>query len=67
MKPSHPLALALAATFALSQAASGADPAHLEFFETQVRPLLVEHCYKCHSEDAARAGKLKRRAAARHS
>jgi hypothetical protein len=59
MKSSHPLALALAATFALFQAASGADPAHLEFFETQVRPLLVEHCYKCHSEDAARAGKLK--------
>ncbi|MCC7333693.1 MAG: DUF1553 domain-containing protein [Pirellulaceae bacterium] len=29
--------------------------AELEFFETKVRPLLVEHCYACHS---ARAEKL---------
>jgi hypothetical protein len=30
-----------------------ADPAverqRLEFFETKIRPVLVEHCYKCHS------------------
>ncbi|KAA5539928.1 DUF1553 domain-containing protein [Roseiconus nitratireducens] len=25
---------------------------HLEFFEAKVRPLLVEHCYDCHSEEA---------------
>jgi hypothetical protein len=36
--------------------AAGAEPApsrpsaeQLEFFETKVRPLLVEHCYQCHS------------------
>ncbi|MEZ6032068.1 MAG: DUF1549 domain-containing protein [Planctomycetaceae bacterium] len=25
----------------------------IEFFESEVRPVLVEHCYKCHSTDAA--------------
>ena len=24
----------------------------IEFFETQIRPLLVQHCYDCHSSDA---------------
>ena len=25
------------------------DPAQVEFFEKKIRPVLVEHCYKCHS------------------
>jgi hypothetical protein len=25
----------------------------IEFFESEVRPVLVEHCFKCHSTDAA--------------
>jgi Protein of unknown function (DUF1553)/Protein of unknown function (DUF1549)/Planctomycete cytochrome C len=34
-------------------------PEQIEFFEKQVRPLLVEHCYECHSADAKRVeGKL---------
>src|SRR3954470_20774265 len=32
------------------------DPAAVAFFEAKVRPVLAEHCYKCHS---ARAEKLK--------
>jgi len=32
------------------------DPQALQFFETKVRPVLVEHCYSCHS---AQAKKLK--------
>ena len=24
----------------------------IEFFETRVRPVLVEHCYECHSAEA---------------
>jgi cytochrome c553 len=28
------------------------DPKAIEFFESRVRPLLVEHCYKCHSAGA---------------
>ncbi|WP_217647083.1 DUF1553 domain-containing protein [Planctomicrobium piriforme] len=30
------------------------DPAALEHFEKQVRPLLVKHCYECHSQQAKR-------------
>ncbi|MFT7641367.1 MAG: hypothetical protein ACI9G1_003114, partial [Pirellulaceae bacterium] len=26
--------------------------AELEFFETKIRPVLVKHCYKCHSKDS---------------
>ncbi len=29
------------------------------FFEKKIRPVLVEHCYRCHSEEAASKGKLK--------
>ncbi len=28
------------------------DAAKLEFFEARIRPVLVEHCYKCHAVDA---------------
>jgi hypothetical protein len=35
-----------------------ADP-RLEFFEKKIRPVLVEHCYSCHSAEAAGRGKLK--------
>jgi mono/diheme cytochrome c family protein len=33
-----------------------ADSTNADFFETRVRPILAEHCYKCHS---SRAEKLK--------
>jgi len=33
-----------------------ADDPGIEFFEKRIRPVLVEHCYKCHS---ARASKVK--------
>jgi len=28
------------------------SPEQIEFFEREVRPLLVQHCFECHSEDA---------------
>jgi hypothetical protein len=28
------------------------DPAKIEFFETRIRPVLVQHCYECHAADA---------------
>jgi len=28
------------------------DPATAEFFEARIRPVLVQHCYECHSADA---------------
>ncbi|MCA9117845.1 MAG: DUF1549 domain-containing protein, partial [Planctomycetaceae bacterium] len=37
-----------------SSASAATDPAGLEFFEKKIRPLLVQHCYACHS---ARSGK----------
>src|SRR5437588_5872886 len=48
------LALALLATG--RPAAASAEDAGVAFFETKVRPVLVRHCYKCHS---AQAGKHK--------
>ena len=32
------------------------SPEQFEFFESQVRPLLVEHCHKCHGPDKEQAG-----------
>jgi Protein of unknown function (DUF1549)/Protein of unknown function (DUF1553)/Planctomycete cytochrome C len=59
----HPFAVcATTAAFVLllswSSIAPGAEPTReqIEFFEQQIRPVLVEHCYKCHS---AQAGKVK--------
>src|SRR5437867_149241 len=54
-------ALAMHAAFFIlaapvAAAAPKVEPAGLEFFERHIRPLLVEHCYKCHS---AQAEKLK--------
>ena len=43
------LATLLLAPFAALQAA---DPAGNAFFEQKVRPVLVEHCYGCHSAEA---------------
>ena len=31
----------------------------LEFFETKIRPVLVDSCYKCHSQQAAKKNELK--------
>ncbi len=39
-----------------SIAQAALDPAQAEFFESKVRPVFAEHCYKCHS---AKAEKLK--------
>jgi len=33
--------------------ATAADP-HAEFFEKRIRPVLVEHCYKCHSLESGK-------------
>jgi Protein of unknown function (DUF1549)/Protein of unknown function (DUF1553)/Planctomycete cytochrome C len=35
------------------------DAKGIEFFETKIRPVLVEQCYRCHSADAAKAKKLR--------
>jgi hypothetical protein len=37
--------------------ASAADlpPEHVEFFETKIRPILADHCYKCHSTESGKS------------
>jgi hypothetical protein len=47
------LALLLCATWKVNiPAADENDPAQIEFFESKIRPVLVDHCYECHSQDA---------------
>ncbi|RPI90527.1 MAG: DUF1553 domain-containing protein, partial [Planctomycetaceae bacterium] len=35
------------------------DPREIEFFEQKIRPVLAQHCYSCHSAEAAANGKLR--------
>src|SRR5262245_20066767 len=37
-------------------AQSDATPEQIEFFEKRIRPLLVQHCYRCHSQEAKKLG-----------
>lgn len=39
--------------------AADASPEGIRFFETKIRPVLVEHCYECHSAKAVESKKLK--------
>ncbi len=49
-----------APSFALAaDPAPAVDAKKVEFFETKIRPVLVEQCYGCHSEAAAKEKKLK--------
>ncbi|MEI9895697.1 MAG: DUF1549 domain-containing protein [Chthoniobacter sp.] len=53
-------ALVVFAATAASPAASDApDAGKIEFFEKKVRPILVSHCYQCHSADTKAAGNLR--------
>ncbi|MGC3972238.1 MAG: DUF1549 domain-containing protein [Pirellulales bacterium] len=39
-----------------STAAAAPTPEDAAFFENKIRPVLVKHCYECHSADAAELG-----------
>ena len=63
------LLLALSAMVWKDVTANGAEPANtvssslneqrgIEFFEKKIRPLLVQHCYKCHSQEGETKGGL---------
>jgi hypothetical protein len=54
-----PVICLVACCFASPLFADELDASSIEFFESKVRPLLVSHCYECHSEEAAKAEKLK--------
>lgn len=49
------------ASYAAEEPAKKEEPTKqgLDFFETKIRPILVEHCYACHSAKAVAAGKLR--------
>ncbi|MCX7412736.1 MAG: PSD1 and planctomycete cytochrome C domain-containing protein [Planctomycetia bacterium] len=34
-------------------------PEQLAFFESKIRPVLLQHCYECHSAEALKGGRLK--------
>ncbi len=50
------LAASFASTAFSAVAPAKLDPEQLQFFEKKIRPVLAEHCYKCHS---AQSEKLK--------
>jgi hypothetical protein len=57
MENKHPARLELLGAVAIFGATFRAlsaepDPAGIEFFEKKIRPVLVEHCYPCHSQGA---------------
>ena len=39
--------------------ADDSDRKALEFFESKIRPVLVQECYGCHSQEADKKGKLR--------
>ena len=45
------------AVVGVAAAADPTDKSGLDFFEAKIRPVLVRHCYQCHSAKAA-AGKM---------
>jgi len=51
-----PLAAAGLACPPAAWAEAAADSGGLDFFESKVRPVLVEHCYQCHSAGAKKTG-----------
>lgn len=53
------LALSSALIFgSTSLADENATPEAVNFFETKIRPVLIEHCYECHSAAALKADNL---------
>lgn len=55
----HRIAVALVSNFLAGTQAVGAEQGDFTFFEQKIRPVLVEHCYGCHSAEAQAKKKLK--------
>ncbi len=53
------LLLTMISTLAPQAMAADVDPQDLQFFETKIRPVLIEHCYRCHSAKALESKSLK--------
>src|SRR5208282_1837714 len=69
LRKAHPMNLALVAGCLFLAAGLGSEIARaaetktsterIDFFEKKVRPILVSHCYTCHSADTKPAGGLR--------
>src|SRR5262245_25043877 len=59
MAPSRTLLALAALTLSAPAATAAPDKAGLELFEKKVRPVLVQHCYACHSAEAQAKKKLR--------
>ena len=46
------LALVVLSLAPFASPASGADPEAIRLFEAKIRPVLIKHCYECHSADS---------------
>lgn len=46
------LTVTFAGTSSTDSHAADVSPAGVEFFEQKIRPVLVKHCYECHSSDS---------------
>jgi hypothetical protein len=55
-QPPGQQALAALALIALAALPARADEGGIEFFEKEIRPLLVEHCYECHAAKSKEIG-----------
>ena len=53
MRTAVPLLVAFAVTMPVR---AQSDPKAIEFFETKIRPVLAEHCFKCHGTEKQKAG-----------
>lgn len=53
------LCLLLSSLFVGRLHADAPDAQGIEFFEKRIRPVLVEHCYECHSDGASESNRLK--------
>lgn len=47
------LAMSVVLLSVSSLRAADTESAGVEFFEKRIRPVLVQHCYKCHSGETA--------------
>ncbi|HTN77193.1 MAG TPA: DUF1549 domain-containing protein, partial [Pirellulaceae bacterium] len=58
MQPAVCVAALLISACASPLLAAELDPASVDFFEQKIRPVLVTHCYECHSADAVANKKI---------
>ncbi|WP_430454659.1 PSD1 and planctomycete cytochrome C domain-containing protein [Rhodopirellula europaea] len=54
----YALSFLIVASVVAARADEGLSDTQVEFFESKIRPVLVEHCYECHNSDSAQEGEF---------